>query len=83
MARARRLLEDILSRRDPQGYYVVVFEQPSETLGEVLREVEEKLRAGFVVEDIGSIVIVRSRSRNAVKELVLAALKRGLRIKTG
>ena len=81
MARIRRLLEDILSRRDPQGYYVVLFE-PSEVLEEIVRNVEEQFGANFIVENVGSIVIVRSKSRNAVKELVLTALRHGLRIKT-
>ena len=67
-----RVLRDLLSRRDPRGYYVVPV--ASRYAGEV-KKLVEKLR-DVVVEDAGDVIIVRVRSRSVAAKIARWALRR-------
>ena len=72
----RRILAEIVSRKDPQGYYVV----PVRLSGSRLRLEElEKLAAslGASVEQVGDVVLLRVKSRRAAARLVENLLKAG------
>lgn len=67
-------MEEVTSRRDPQGYYVVVY--PLEARSHLARILES--REGEVyIEEYGDTVIVRSKSRRVVKRVVVELAKRG------
>jgi hypothetical protein len=63
-----RILEDILSRKDPQGYYVI----PARGLP------PGGLPRGASAEEAGGIVLVRVKSRSLAKKLVLELHRAGL-----
>lgn len=64
-----KLLAELLSRRDPQGFYVIV----------ARREALEAVRCEKVhVELVGDLVIIRSRARNVAERLAKLLLRQGL-----
>jgi len=68
--RGAEVIEGILSRRDPQGYYVIP----------VKREALDLIRAYDVasVEEVGDVALVRVKSRRLARELASRLLKKGL-----
>lgn len=58
------VLRDILSRRDPHGYYVIP------ALAEAADEVEKLGVEGVKMDFAGDIVYIKVRSRNAVARIV-------------
>ncbi|MEM1541459.1 MAG: hypothetical protein QW101_01295 [Ignisphaera sp.] len=60
-----RIVREILSRKDPAGYYVVVAINSTE-----LKEILNRYKYGdIIVEDIGGITIIRSKTRKIVELL--------------
>uniref|UniRef100_A0A7C3SKF7 Uncharacterized protein n=1 Tax=Thermofilum pendens TaxID=2269 RepID=A0A7C3SKF7_THEPE len=60
---------DLLRRRDPQGYYVLAAKREA-------LELLEKL--GVSVEDAGSFLLVRVRSRSLAQRVCEMLLRKGL-----
>jgi len=68
--RDSKVVREILSRRDPSGFYVILASRGAE---EVLSDLGE----GVEVEVAGDLTIVRTRSRSLAEKIVrrLAAAK--------
>jgi hypothetical protein len=64
------VITDILSRRDPRGYYVIPAKR--EALGLVSRF------EGVEVEEAGDIIVVRVKARSAARRIALMLSRRGL-----
>lgn len=64
-----QLIRQLLSRRDPQGYYVVP----------VSREFAERLGSlcDVLAEEAGDVVVLRTRSRRLAKLIAEKALREG------
>ena len=60
---------DLLKRRDPQGYYVLTAKREALELLEVL---------DVIVEDAGSFLLVRVRSRSLAQKVCEMLLRKGL-----
>ncbi len=58
------ILRDILSRRDPHGYYVIP------ALAEAADEFEKLGIDGVKIDFAGDTVFIKVRSRNAVSKIV-------------
>lgn len=67
-----RILRDLLSKRDPHGYYVVPV---ARHYVDELKKLVEKMK-DVVVEDAGDVVIVRVRSRSVAARIARWALRR-------
>jgi len=66
------VIKEILSRRDPQGMYVIVADARA-------RDIIEEFRGwGIEWEEVGDEVIVRTRSRSVAERLARALARRGL-----
>lgn len=61
-----KILKEILSRKDPFGYYVVVAINSVETKNSILKYKNTQL----LVEELGDTIILRCRSRRIVEEVV-------------
>ncbi len=69
---AGRVLEEILSRRDPHGYYVIPIAP------EGLEALRRRLPEGAVIVEAGDVVLVKVRSRSAAARLARAAASLGV-----
>ncbi len=74
MGRGKRLaIDDMLRRRDPQGFYVIPIDRKGYgQLTGILsgeRDVE--------VEEVGDVIVVRVRSRSLAARIAKWAVKRG------
>jgi len=58
-----RVIREILSRRDPSGFYVILAFREAE-------DVLNDLREGVEVEVVGDLAIVRTRSRSLAEKIV-------------
>ena len=67
----RDVIKEILSRRDPQGMYVIVADARA-------RDVVEEFRGwGVEWEEVGDEIIVRTRSRSVAERLARALARKG------
>ncbi len=62
----------MLSRKDPQGYYVIPC-KPS-----ILRVLGRHNIENIVIEEAGDVVLLRTKSRRVAEYLAFIALKHGL-----
>ncbi len=69
---AGRLLQDILSRRDPHGYYVI----PVDPDG--FERLRGRLPKGAVIVEAGDVVLVKVRSRSEASKLARLAARLGV-----
>ena len=67
-----RLVDDILRRRDPFGYYVIPAKR------EALEVIPGELVERLVVEEAGELVVLRTRSRSVARQVAVLLAKRGL-----
>ena len=67
-----RLVDDILRRRDPFGYYVIPARR------EALEVIPGELAERLVVEEAGELVVLRTRSRSVARRVAVLLAKRGL-----
>jgi len=65
-----RVAAEILAKRDPEGYYVILAEPSA-------REVLNGF-SGIVVEEAGNSLVVRTRSRSLVEKVVKRLASAGL-----
>jgi len=65
-----RVVAEILAKRDPEGYYVILAEPSA-------REVLNGFK-GIVIEEAGGSLVARTRSRSLVEKLVRRLAKAGL-----
>jgi adenylylsulfate kinase-like enzyme len=70
MSDVERFVREYLSRRDPQGYYVILARKESK---DMLAGI-----SGIIVEEVGDMVIVRTRSRSIAEKVIRLLAKRGL-----
>ena len=66
----KRLLRDILARKDPEGYYVIPAKR------EALEHLESLLKDLSIVE-AGDIVLLRTRSRRVAERIAVILHKTG------
>lgn len=71
----QKILREILSRKDPFGYYVVVAINSIETKN-IISKYEKKIQ--LVVEELGDTIILRCRSRRVVEELARELILKNL-----
>ena len=62
-----RIIEDILRRPDPQGYYVIL-----------LKSSVQKELVDSILEEYRSEIVVRTRSRRVAREITRLALRIGV-----
>jgi hypothetical protein len=73
MRRLARIIEEILSRKDPQGYYVLVYPASAASrLSDVIRDTDS-----VEIEEYAGNIIVRTKSRRMAKLIVIEMAKRG------
>ncbi len=65
-----KIVREILSRRDPQGYYVIPLD--SSKLQVVVEDTSD-----IIVEEAGDIVFVRVKSRSRAERIIEKALRVG------
>ncbi len=66
------VVRELLSRRDPQGMYVILADPRA-------RDIVERFRGwGATYEIVGDVMIVRIRSRGVAEKLARILLERGL-----
>lgn len=75
MKDVERVIREILSRKDPAGYYVIIVANVEKARGIVEKY---KKRGEVVVEEAGDIIVVRSKSRKVAEELTRALVARNL-----
>lgn len=78
MKNKNKTIIQILSRTDPDGYYVALAAKSPETLRLLNRVGTTEL----VIEEYGNVLIIRSRSRRKIERVVNSLLSRGLLITT-
>ncbi len=67
------ILQEILSRRDPHGYYVIPIKN------EAVSEERERLRKpGIIVIEYGDLALVKTRSRSTAEKLARYFLRKGM-----
>ena len=62
------VVKDILSKRDPQGYYIIPLKDNPKLLM-LLTTIE-----GLIIDRYGDIIIVKTRSRDLVKKILRKAI---------
>jgi hypothetical protein len=60
-----RVIKEILSRRDPQGYYIIL----AANSAELQRVLEEYIGLGVQVDYYGDAVLIRCKSRRVAEEI--------------
>ena len=64
------IISNILSRRDPQGYYIIPVSKSA------LRDVLSGFGAGnIIVDDYGDSVFIKTKSRRVAKKIIARALR--------
>jgi len=63
------LFREILSRRDPHGYYVIPAEDEAKSL---------VLMQGVIIVDVGDGILVKTRSRSQALKILKMLYKRNL-----
>lgn len=75
------MIADILKRTDPRGYYVVLLSKTKSqerSIDVILKAHKDRV----IVEDLGDVIAVRTRSRRVARKIASLALKWGL-LETG
>ncbi len=67
-----KVVREVLSRRDPQGMFVIVADARARDL------IEEFRGWGVIAEEVGDEIIFRTRSRSVAERLARALARRGL-----
>ncbi len=67
---------DILSRRDPHGYFVIPLKPEGRELAEKI--LSQHLEPGAKLVELRDVILVRIKSRSVAEKIVRAAEKRGL-----
>ncbi len=75
MLKNQDVLREVLSRRDPSGYYVLISVKNNEAEKVVL---EFKEKSGVIVEDYGGSIIIRCKSRSIAESIARKLLARNL-----
>lgn len=70
--RGKSVLRELLSRRDPSGYYVIPAEKSAIEL------LQQCYSNSIVVEDLGDILLVKVTSRSSAERIVNLLFSRGL-----
>ncbi|MEM1560004.1 MAG: hypothetical protein QW775_05870 [Ignisphaera sp.] len=72
MKNMNKIIQEIISKRDPFGYYVILAANNVE-----VKFILEKFKyKGLILDEIGSLLIIRCKSRRIAEKLIrLLALK--------
>lgn len=70
-----KVVRDVLSRRDPIGYYVVIASNSVEVKNLVSKLGRD---SELVLEEVGNMIIIRGKSRRIMEELARALVIKGL-----
>ncbi len=68
---SERVLREVLSKRDPQGYYIV----PAAREG--LKALSKELLEQVLVEEAGDVVLIRTKSRRVAEAVARILLSKG------
>lgn len=71
----QKILREILSRKDPFGYYVVVAINSVETKNYILKY---KKNTQLVVEELSDTIILRCKSRRVIEEMARELISKKL-----
>lgn len=63
---SEKILREILSRKDPSGYYIVVAVNSNDAKNSISRYVK---KSQLVIEELGNIIIIRCKSRRVIEEI--------------
>jgi hypothetical protein len=74
MTKTKDIIKEITSRKDPQGYYVLVAVNNKI----VHKIVERYAKSNLLTEVVGDIIIIRCKSRRIAEELARSLLSRNL-----
>ena len=70
-----KIVKEVLARKDPAGYYVIVAVNSTETQ----KIIEKYSRDGnLFTEVVGDLIVVRSKARKIVEKLVRALVLKNL-----
>ncbi|HIQ23608.1 MAG TPA: hypothetical protein EYH50_00995 [Pyrodictium delaneyi] len=73
----QRVIEDILRRPDPTGYYVIVLRR-DDGRANIVDAILEKYRGKVVEETLGDIIVIRTKSRRIARDIARLALELGV-----
>ena len=68
----RRLVDDILKKKDPSGYYVIPARRGA------LEVIPGELAERLVVEEASELIVLRTRSRSVARRVAVLLARRGL-----
>ncbi len=66
----KKIVDDIISRKDPQGYYVIPAKK------DALKFL--KIGSGVLIEDVGDFIIIRVKSRRIAERMARSLALKGL-----
>jgi hypothetical protein len=69
-----RVIKEILSRKDPQGYYVLL----AVNSAELQRVLEEYVKLGVQADYYSDVALIRCRSRRIAEEIARKLHSKGL-----
>lgn len=67
-----RLIREVLSRRDPQGYYVIPADRRA------VDDVRKHFTHGLRIEEAGDVVLIRVTSRSLAEKITKFLASKGL-----
>lgn len=67
-----RLVREVLSRKDPRGYYVIVADRRA------LNEIRELISSVVDLEEAGDVVFIRVASRSIAEKMIRTIAPKGL-----
>lgn len=67
-----KTIKDIISRRDPSGYYVLLASNTSDAKRIITQY------TGIVIEEYGRVLVVKCKSRRIIEELARKLANRGV-----
>lgn len=75
MENIENIIKQIISRRDPHGYFVVVAVKNNESRAII----DKYLKMGnLIVDEVGDVIIIRGRSREVIERLARSLATRKL-----
>lgn len=70
--KTEKLIQEILSKRTPDGYYLI----PADRKG--LVAIRTRFSVNFEIEELGDVVVVKVKSRNIAEKITRYLVLKGL-----
>lgn len=70
--KTEKLIQEILSKRTPDGYYLI----PTDRKG--LVAIRTRFSVNFEIEELGDVVVVKVKSRNIAEKITRYLVLKGL-----